>query len=98
MSDSDHGGLGVGDGDDGSRPGYRRLNSRTIKVINCMVQVYRETKAATSGSVVCPGCLKRFVKRDPRQVFCTNKGQNNCKDKFWNFVIEERRLRTYERG
>lgn len=38
----------------------------------------------------CPVCSKAFVKNSYQKAFCSNKGVQNCKDKFWNSVREDR--------
>lgn len=48
-------------------------------------ELYQIAKAAKSGSVVyCPQCGVQFSKASYQQAFCSNKGQGNCKDAYWN--------------
>jgi len=58
-------------------------------------QLYSEAKRAKVGQKMhCPTC-KRFLKKKSYQhVFCTNKGPNNCKDRYWNIVDETRFYRA----
>ena len=48
---------------------------------------YQAAKAAPVGSLIkcaAPGCGKKFIKKSYQQVFCSNKGRGNCKDRYWN--------------
>lgn len=54
-------------------------------------------KLAKAGDTIsCPCCGKRFVKRTYQQVFCSNKGAGNCKDRYWNDVDEKRHRQDEE--
>ena len=57
--------------------------------------LYDEAKAAKTGTVIeCPVCHKRFRKKSYQQAFCSNKGRDNCKDKYWNTMDEKRLMRA----
>ena len=48
---------------------------------------YKKAKAAKVGEkITCPTCGKEFTKKSYQQAFCRNKGRDNCKDGYWNFV------------
>ena len=60
-----------------------------------MVLAYDKAKAAKVGTMIeCPSCGVVFKKRSYQQVFNSNKGSGNCKDRFWNLVPDDRRERT----
>ena len=60
-----------------------------------MVMAYDKAKAAKVGTMIsCPSCGTIFKKRTYHQVFNSNKGRGNCKDRFWNIVPDDRRERT----
>jgi len=52
-------------------------------------------KSAKVGSKIncCCGCNRSFVKKSYQQVFFNNKGVDNCKDKYNNWVNDNRRFR-----
>jgi len=50
--------------------------------------VNRQAKVGTV--IECPTCGRRFTKRSYQQVFCSNKGRDNCKDRFWNRADPDR--------
>jgi len=52
----------------------------------------RKTKVGQTFS--CPGCAKNVTKRSYQHTFCSNKGSNNCKDKFWNSTDAKRSIRA----
>jgi len=55
---------------------------------------YHDAEKAKVGTVIrCATCDMPFVKKSYQSKFCSNKGRQNCKDKFWNTVDEERRHR-----
>ena len=39
----------------------------------------------------CPSCGSKFIKKTYQQVFCKTKPGTQCKDKYWNTVIPEKR-------
>lgn len=60
-----------------------------------MGRAYKAAKAAKVGSTVkCAACGKKFVKHSYQQVFCSNKGPRNCKDRYWNSMVPSRSLRA----
>jgi len=60
-----------------------------------MRAAYDVARAAKRGSKIeCPVCGKSLVKRSYQQVFCSNKGRGNCKDRYWNCVDENRSFRA----
>jgi hypothetical protein len=59
---------------------------------------YKAAKAAKVGETVACGCCnKKFVKRSYQQAFCSNRGNNNCKDRYWNEAVPERKERALSR-
>jgi predicted nucleic acid-binding Zn ribbon protein len=63
--------------------------------IEMMQILHQVAKDAPKGTLVeCPSCGGEFKKRHPAQAFCSNKGQGNCKDLFWNFTDPKRRDRA----
>lgn len=64
------------------------------KRIGIMKYHYNLAKTAKTGSeIICPACNHRHTKTSYQKVFCSNKGNRNCKDKFWNTVDPEKRCR-----
>lgn len=71
--------------------------------IRRMRTVYQHNKQAKVGATItCPVCNKQFQKKSYQQAFCSNGnkqknnthlGVKNCKDKYWNFVDDNRRFR-----
>jgi len=56
---------------------------------------YMAVKSANIGDeVVCAICSKKFIKKTKTQAFCSYKGGQNCKDKYWNTVDLKRRERA----
>lgn len=69
----------------------------TVRPIDSGVALdrYNIIKAAKTGTLcTCPGCGKAFTKKSYNTIFCSNKGPNNCKDRFWTAVRPERRERA----
>ena len=59
---------------------------------------YKTTKAAKVGTMVACGCCNaKFIKRSYQQAFCSNRGANNCKDRYWNEMDPERKERALSR-
>lgn len=57
---------------------------------------YDAAKVAKRGSTIsCPTCGKQHNKTSYQKVFCSNgsHGKGNCKDRYWNFVDDNRRHR-----
>ena len=57
---------------------------------------YDAAKVAKRGSTIsCPTCGKQHIKTSYQKVFCSNgsHGKGNCKDRYWNFVDDNRRHR-----
>lgn len=70
-----------------ARDDRRRVNST-------MKSRYDVNKAAKTGTMItCAGCAKSMLKKSYQSQFCRNKGQNNCKDRYWNNASESRSLR-----
>lgn len=63
---------------------------------------YDTAVAAKQGTTfACPSCGKSTVKSTYNKVFCSNgrtarKGQNNCKDRYWNSVDPNRSERAQD--
>lgn len=56
---------------------------------------YAINKAAKVGATIaCACCGKKFTKRSYQQAFCSNKGRDNCKDKYWNVTVPSRAARA----
>ncbi len=54
--------------------------------------LYNISKSAKVGdSVKCPSCKTVFIKSSYQQVFCKTKPKTQCKDFYWNNVIETKR-------
>lgn len=52
-----------------------------------MLSDYTFNKSAPAGTgVTCPSCSKAFVKRDAKEVFCSNTGPGNCKNHYWTVM------------
>jgi hypothetical protein len=55
-------------------------------------------KAKVGERIACPCCGKSFVKKTYNKVFCSNgrtrKGSSSCKDRYWNYVDDNRRPRA----
>ncbi len=58
--------------------------------------------AHNSSELECPTCGALFKKRRYRKfagipmVFCSAKGEDNCKDEYWNLVTQVERLKKIE--
>lgn len=60
-----------------------------------MKKRYKINKAAKIGeSCICPSCGTEFRKTHYQQAFCKSKPKTQCKDKYWNTVIPEKRNNT----
>lgn len=63
-----------------------------------MIKRYNNAKNAETGTTIhCPFCNKAILKSTYNKVFCSNgKNRNtkNCKDGYWNFVPNARRIRA----
>ena len=65
------------------------------KKVALMESRYNDNKNSAIGAKIrCAGCGKRIIKRNYQTQFCRNKGQGNCKDKYWNNVPVKRRERA----
>lgn len=66
-----------------------RLN-QVDRIHTNMKTRYRDAKNAETGATIsCPYCSKLIVKKTYNKIFCSNartSGENNCKDKYWNFT------------
>jgi len=49
-----------------------------------------DMEANTGSIIICPVCKKKIRKRSYQHVFCSNRGQGNCKDAYWNTVDPSR--------
>ena len=46
--------------------------------------------------IKCKNCGKDFIKKSYQHKFCSNKGRENCKDKFHNVALDiEAELDSY---
>ena len=73
----------------------KRRERKTALLVQGMTYRYRIAGLAKVGSdIQCACCGKKFKKKSYQSKFCRNKGQNNCKDKYWNTVDEKRRFRA----
>ncbi len=62
-----------------------------------MRAAYQAARQAKVGSMIeCPTCRREVRKRSYQQVFCSNKGRANCKDRYWNTVDDVRTARARE--
>lgn len=56
--------------------------------------LYEACKSASVGEAIkCPACNFTMVKKSYQHVFCSNKGRDNCKDTYWNFIEPSRMKR-----
>lgn len=54
-------------------------------------------RAETGATIKCAWCSKLIVKKTYHKVFCSNQrthGKNNCKDRYHNNVVDDRRHRA----
>lgn len=58
-----------------------------IKSISPKERYTLNKNASVGDEVTCPSCKTNFLKRSYQQAFCSNKGKNNCKDNFWNNLV-----------
>lgn len=59
--------------------------------------LYLIAKSAKVGADVrCPSCKAHFKKKSHQQAFCSNKGDGNCKDFYWNGSTDERTMSALE--
>lgn len=57
--------------------------------------IYESNKNSKVGEYcVCPSCGTKFIKNNYQQAFCKSKPKTQCKDKYWNTVIPEKRNNT----
>lgn len=60
-----------------------------------MRKQYRLNKNSKIGNrCKCPSCGAEFIKSHYQQKFCKTKKGTQCKDKYWNTVIENKRNNT----
>ena len=72
----------------------RERKAREIAKLRSL-KLYETAKATKTGTeCTCPGCAKPFKKKSYQQAFCSNKGRNNCKDRYWNRASDERSMRA----
>lgn len=58
-----------------------------VPAIEAAKERYRLSQATEVGrSFFCPGCNTLVSKVSYQNVFCSNSGMGNCKDKYWNLV------------
>ena len=68
-----------------------------FKHISKMEQRYRQNSEAEVGCTInCAFCNKIILKKSYQTKFCSNKGEGNCKDKYWNNVDDTRRGRSHK--
>jgi hypothetical protein len=66
-----------------------------IDDLNKMLGRYRDNKASQVGTTIrCACCGNRILKKSYQTQFCRNKGQGNCKDRYWNNTDDKRRRRA----
>ena len=66
--------------------------------ITDLIANYQDNKnIKVNNNIFCPVCGKKFRKKTKAHSFCSNKGRNNCKDRYWNSTDETRRERAKER-
>ena len=65
------------------------MNSNEIKIRRLAAM-----KASTGSTIACPVCKKKIRKRSYQHIFCSNRGQENCKDAYWNIVLPSRMNRV----
>ena len=89
--------IGWDDGEDGYEESFEeslqrrehqaQLASSRAKTIILRIERYKIAEETKVGlSFVCPACGKKIVKRSYQHRFCRNKGNGNCKDRYWNSV------------
>ena len=72
----------------------RERKAREIAKLRSL-NLYEVAKATkTCNECKCPGCGNTFKKKSYQQAFCSNKGRNNCKDRYWNRASDERSMRA----
>jgi hypothetical protein len=72
----------------------RECQAREIAKLH-RLKLYDAAKAAKTGTECkCPSCGKTFTKKSYQQAFCSNKGRNNCKDRYWNRATNQRSERS----
>lgn len=72
----------------------RERKAREIAKLRSL-NLYEVAKATKTGNECkCPGCGNTFKKKSYQQAFCSNKGRNNCKDRYWNRASDERSMRA----
>ena len=64
--------------------------------ISEMKSQYESNKKAHMGTTIDCACLcgVKILKKNYQTQFAISKGQNNCKDKFWNNTNDKRRSRA----
>lgn len=56
---------------------------------------YDSNKKSKVGSAIsCASCGREIIKKSYQSQFCSNKGNGNCKDHFWNRATDKRRSRS----
>jgi hypothetical protein len=72
----------------------RERQAREIAKLRSL-NLYDTAKVAKTGTdCKCPGCGGTFKKKSYQQAFCSNKGRNNCKGRYWNRASDERSFRA----
>lgn len=77
---------------------HKKYNNDLIKRVQTSINLHASNKAARVGDMItcCCGCNRKFKKRSYQQVFFNSKsgsGTSNCKDRYHNWVNDNRRFR-----
>jgi len=54
-------------------------------------------RSAVGTTIRCAYCGRRLLKKSYQTQFCSNSGQGNCKDTYWNMRNERGRRRQRRR-
>ena len=84
-------------GDDGAEEYLKDSDDeRYYASIDKMRSRYQDNKTSQLGTTIrCACCTKRILKKSYQTQFCSNKGQGNCKDTYWNNTSDKRRERSW---
>lgn len=84
-------------------PIVRKNETPEAALQRCNDIIATNKAAYNSSELVCPVCGQHFKKRRYKKfagipmVFCSAKGDDNCKDAYWNLVSEVERLQISEK-
>ena len=74
------------------------IHTNTSGVVEVMKERYRAAEAAKIGATIrCACCGRKIKKTTYHKRFCSNgktKKGGNCKDRYWNTVVDTRRERA----